>query len=228
MVLSDSIHAGHRKRMRERFLQTGLDGFQEHEILELLLFYAIPRVDVNPLAHRLLQRFGSLHDVLAAPVRTLTEVEGMTQNAAVYLHLLASVYAAAPERTYHQLPLDSPSALCAYFQQLYAYENREILRLACLDERYYLRNCHVLAEGSLTHVSSSIRTVVEHAVLDHCGIVVLAHNHPNARAQVSRDDPISTRQLSEYLKTLSITLHDHIIVGENNVISMRDSGCMPD
>mgnify|MGYP003294173981 CR=1 FL=1 len=223
-----SIHKEHRKRVKQRFLGEGLDHFDEIHALELLLFYAIPRIDVNPLAHRLLHAFGSLHDVLSAPIPALCEIEGMNRNTAAYLHLIASVYAAAPAKTYRQLPMNSPSALCAYFQQLYAYESREVLRMVCLDEQYFLRSSHVLAEGSVNHVTVSLRKIIEHAILDHCAIIVLAHNHPKARASVSRDDLISTRQVSEYLKTLSISLYDHIIVGEDNVISMRDSACMPD
>lgn len=224
--LEDSIHQGHRQRVRERFLQTGLNGFQEHQILEFLLFYAIPRADTNPLAHRLLRRFGSLNEVLAASIPALRSVEGMTENAAIYLRLIASVYAASPDKTYAQVPMNNPASICAYFQRIYAYENREVLRLACLDEQFFLRNCHILEVGTTRSVTVSIRKIVEHAIFDNSSILILAHNHPNSTAQVSREDISSTEQIMGYLKTLSIELFDHIIVGQDNVISMRDTGCL--
>ena len=224
--MDNSIHQGHRQRIRERFLQTGLNGFQEHQVLEFLLFYAIPRTDTNPLAHRLLQRFGSIHEVLSASIPALCSVEGMTENAAIYLRLIASVYAAAPDKTYTQVPMNNIPSVCAYFQRIYTYENREVLRLACLDEHFFLRSCHILEIGSNRSVTIFIRKIVEHAIYDNSSILILAHNHPNGKARVSREDISSTEQIAGYLKTLSIELFDHIIVGQDHVISMRDTGCL--
>ena len=220
------MHKGHRQRMRERFLQTGLNGFQEHEILEFLLFHAIPRRDTNPLAHRLLQRFGGLHEVLAAPIPALREIEGMTENAAVLIHLIAAVYAASPEKTYRQIPLDSTAALCAYFQRAFAYETHEQLRALCLDEQGFLRSSEILAEGTRTNVTVTLRQIVELAIRTQSTVIVLAHSHPDAKAAVSRADLILTQQISAYLRALSIQLADHIIVGKDSVLSMRETGCI--
>ncbi len=222
--MGDSIHAGHRKRMRERFLKTGLQGFQEHEVLEFLLFYAIPRVDTNPLAHRLMERFGSLNAVLSASVPVLRSVAGMTENAAVYLRLIASVYALTPLCAEPSVPLRTRNEINTYFQRIYAFENQEILRLVCLDARGCLLRCHNLEVGTGSSVMSSMRKIVDWVMQDNSTQVLLAHNHPNGRAEVSAEDASSTRHLVNFLREISVTLCDHVIVGIDGVVSMRELG----
>ena len=152
-------HAGHRSRLRENFIQNGIEGMADHQVLELLLTYALPRVDVNPLAHRLLSRFGSLEGVLSAQPDQLRQVEGIGESAAVFLSLLGQVdrrvllqrFAGHDKRPV----LATPSALGRYMLALSLQDRYETLRLVCLNKKYELIYEGVISSGSLTEVLAS-------------------------------------------------------------------------
>ncbi len=222
--MSEHLHDGHRQRMRERFLKSGGSGFQQHELLEMLLYYAIPRINTNDIAHRLLDRFGSISGIFAADHNALCSVKGITEHTAVLLKLLPALYAVDMDAHTTQITLDSYEKVCGYFRKLYQYERNEVIRLACLDEMLRLRSCHILERGNTNSVSVSLRAVAEIAILENCNTVMIAHNHPDGAAVASAEDIAATRHLYQGLQGLSIRLIDHVVVGRNGAVSMRESG----
>ena len=213
------IHDGHREKMRRRFLETGLEGFADHEALELLLYYAIPRRDTNPIAHALMERYDSLSGVLNAPA------EGIGESAAILLSLVSRLsrkarIADASQETI----LNSSERAGAYLLERFAGERRELVFLLCLDRKGRLLACKRLAEGDVASADLNIRKVVEMALLTSASAVILAHNHPSGVAVPSSSDEAATRQVAEALRTIGVRLVDHIVVADRDFVSMADSG----
>ena len=221
------IHDGHREKMRLRFLTTELEGFADHEALELLLYYAIPRRDTNPIAHALMERYGSLSAVLNAPAEDLQKVEGIGESAAVLLRLVSQLSRKArlAEASLETI-LTSSERAGAYLLERFAGEQREIIYLLCLDRKGKLLSCKQLAEGDVSGASLNIRKVVETALLTSASAVILAHNHPSGVALPSADDEAATRQVQQALSTIGVELVDHIIVADQDFVSMADSGLL--
>ena len=219
-----SLHSGHRDRMRAKFLQQGLEGFQEHEMLELTLFYALPRVNTNEVAHRLLQRFGSLADVLNADYHALRDVKGMGESSAMLLTLIAQLSRQYRLSARKDLTLNTFDATCAYFKDIYLGEPEEQLRLACLDDRLRLMSCGVVSEGAPSSVPVHMRRLVEYALQQKSELVVLAHNHPNGTAMPSPEDIAATQKIFNVLKSVGIRLADHIIVAGEQAVSLKEYG----
>lgn len=219
------IHNGHRERMRRRFLDSGLEGFADHEALEMLLYYAIPRGDVNPLAHALMDRFGSLSGVLSAPVELLTQVEGVGERTAVLLRLVPqAAQKARLAELKRELILNTRENVGAYLLELFSRERSEAVYEICLDAKGKLLACRRLGEGSASAVNLDIRKVVENAILYSASSVILAHNHPSGIALPSKADAQATDQVKEALKTIGVRLEDHIIVADHDFISFSESG----
>ncbi len=223
--MAEHLHDGHRQRMRDRFLRHGLAGFNEHEVLEMLLYYAIPRVNTNELAHRLIAQFGSLYGVLCADTDALRQVKGVTENAAVLLKMLPAVYLKCLPENNTQHALYFPDDSMQYFQKIFAFDTVEMLRLACLRNDLRIQSCGVIAKGQIARVETSVEEIVRHCTQLDCTHVVIAHNHPGAAALPSMQDIASTHHLFQKLDYYNIRLIDHIIVGANgDVHSMRKSG----
>ena len=174
------LHDGHRQRKRERFLKQGADGLADHEVLELLLYYAIPRRDTNELAHRLIQHFGTLDAVFQAPPEALMQVPGIGENAAVLLNLVPAAQRCARRSVSAERILNSVERCGAYFMDLLDGQRRELLYQVCLDGKGKVLSCKCLSQGSADMTSLSIRQVVENALLSGAAGVVLGHNHPTS------------------------------------------------
>ena len=157
------LHDGHRQRKRERFLKQGADGLADHEVLELLLYYAIPRRDTNELAHRLIQHFGTLDAVFQAPPEALMQVPGIGENAAVLLNLVPAAQRCARRSVSAERILNSVERCGAYFMDLLDGQRRELLYQVCLDGKGKVLSCKCLSQGSADMTSLSIRQVVENA-----------------------------------------------------------------
>lgn len=224
----ENIHQGHREKMRQRFLVSGLESFADHEALELLLYYAIPRRDTNPIAHRLIERYGSLSAVLAAPVEDLKRVEGIGENAAILLLAAGQIGRKArlsdPERS---RPLTSVEAVGAYLLEQFAGELHEVLFQLCLDRKGKLLACKRLTDGGAASAVLDIRKVVENAILTSASTVILAHNHPSGIALPSDEDCTATTRAARALDIIGVTLADHIIVADGDFVSMAQSGYLP-
>lgn len=219
-----SIHEGHRQRMKRRYLRNGLNDFSEHEVLELLLFYCIPRRDTNEIAHRLIDHFGSLAKVFDATVSQLMEVEGMGENAALFISLIRET-----DAYYHlrRFDLNQPLRNCdeygTYLHAFFANERNEAVYLLCLDAKCMVLGCERITEGSVNTTSVPIRRVVEVALAKKATSVVLAHNHPSGIATPSDEDIQTTYQLGRTLYSVGISLVDHIVVADDEFISMAVS-----
>lgn len=220
-----SIHDGHREKMRRRFLTTGLDGFADHEALELLLYYAIPRRDTNPIAHALMERYGSLAGVLSAPVEDLQKVPGIGESAAVLLKLTPQLYRKAKlAEAQQETILNSTERAGNYLLEQFAGETREVVYQVCLDRKGKLLVCKRLGEGGISSAQLDIRRLVENAILASASGVILAHNHPSGIALPSQDDYAATDSAKRALSTIGVDLLDHIIVADDDFVSMADSG----
>ena len=220
------MHDGHRQRKKEQFLQHGLDGFADHEVLELLLYYAIPRRDTNELAHRLLERFGSLTGVFSATEEELSKVEGVGKNAAFFLTLIPDVGRRVYQTCTKERIVSSVDDAGALFLQLLHNERREVLYQLCLDAKGKLIHYYRLSSGTAAMAPVSVREVVENALRCDAGCVVLGHNHPSGVALPSEEDRQITRQIQQALETMSITLMDHIVVADGDFVSMAASGML--
>ena len=218
------IHDGHRQRKRQQFLQHGLDGFADHEVLELLLFYAIPRQDTNETAHRLLKKFGSLQGVFHASVEELGKVQGVGENAAAFLSLLPAAMRRVSLSGGEETILTSVNAAGAYFSRLLCGERREVLYLVCLDSKGKVLGCNRLSSGTVSAAPVSVREVVEVALRCDASRVLLGHNHPSGVALPSDEDRQITLQIRQALATMDIVLVDHIVVADGDFVSMAASG----
>ena len=222
-----SVHDGHRQRKRSQFLENGLDAFQEHEVLELLLYYAIPRKDTNPIAHALLKKFGSLDAVFAAPVEELMRVEGVGENAAALIRLIQPLYRRIRiSATEEETILNSVEKAGEFFVGRFAGERTESMYQACLDAKGKLLNVQRLSAGDVNFVHADIRSIVQNALLCRASAVILAHNHPSGVALPSDADNAVTLQVHRVLQSVGVTLFDHIIVADDDFVSLRQNGLL--
>ena len=210
-----AVHDGHRARKKEQFRTHGLDAFADHEVLELLLYYAVPRQDTNPIAHRLMKKFGSLDAVFSADCEALAQVEGMGENAATLLTLIYPL-------------LRRIRAASGAHETVLSGEKEEKLYEACLDAKGRLLACQLIAEGTNDSVQLSIRRIVENAIRCGASSVVLSHNHPSGVALPSPDDNAATLSAFDALRTVGVELADHIIVADDDFVSLRHNGLLPD
>ena len=220
-----SIHSGHRQRVKERFQKEGLDNFSDIQVLELLLFYAIPRQDTNPIAHALLDHFGSLPQVLEAPVEELEKVPGVGHNAAMLLSLVPAVGRYYMVRRSQQATILNTIQACGdYLKSVFIGRRTEMVYLLCLDAKCKVLCCRQVAEGSVNSANVPIRRIVEMALAANATSVVLAHNHPSGIAVPSDEDIATTQRVAAALSTVEITLADHIIVADDDYVSLVHSG----
>lgn len=220
------IHDGHRQRKREQFLSHGLDSLAEHEALELLLFYAIPRRDTNPIAHDLIERFGSLAGVLSAPWEELAKVPGMGPSAAALVTMVPQLYRRARASAANEVILDSVERIGTFFREQFAAQSREVLYQLCLDAKGRMLCCKKICEGDAAGVTFNVRKIVENALLSNAVMVALAHNHPSGFAVPSDADIAATREVRSALAAVHVELVDHIVVADDDYVSMRRTGLL--
>ena len=220
-----TIHDEHRQRIRQRYQKEGLDNFEEHQVLELLLFYCIPRRDTNPLAHDLIRHFGSLSQVLEAPASELMKVKGVGEGVATYLSLLRDF------DRYYQVNRISTEKILRTLDQCGRYlvpffngRRNETVFLLCLDAKCKVLACKEVGEGSVNSAAVPIRRLVELALATNATSVVLAHNHPSGLAIPSNEDIYTTKRVAMALQAVEIQLVDHIIVADEEFVSLAQSG----
>lgn len=222
-----AVHDGHRSRLRERFNSYGLDNFNDLNVLELLLFYAIPRRDTNELAHALLEHFGSLDAVFEASFHELRAVPGIGDNAATLITLVPEISKrCAVSRTRNLTSFTSSSQAAQYLLPRLGSEKAEKALLLCLNPQKQLICCTEVGSGVVDSVNLNVRLVVESALKARASSVILAHNHPSGNPVPSRDDELITRRIREALQLVEITLDDHIIIGGQSYFSFTDSGLL--
>ena len=219
-------HDGHRQRLKTEFLARP-DSFPDHKLLELLLFYANPRSDTNPLAHELLDRFGSLAGVLDAPVEELCKVKGMGEHGAVLLKAgkeLTGRYLTARTRV-DDIARNSRDYYALLRPYFFGARNEQLC-LLCLDGKRKVLGIRRLGEGSVNAVSVTTRLIAEAALSLNASAVVLAHNHPSGIAVPSAEDKVTTAHLKKLLAGVDVELRDHVIFVDDDMVSLRDSGML--
>ena len=220
-----SIHKGHRQRMKDRFLEEGLDHFADHEALEILLYYAIPQKDTNPIAHNLIKHFGSLDQVLDAPIEELEQFSGISRNVAVLMKLVTELgrkYMVS--RQEENKVLKTIKECGDYLVPYFFGRTNETVFMLCLDAKCKVLCCKQVGEGSVNSANVPIRRVVEMALSANASSVVLAHNHPSGVALPSSEDIATTRRVAAALSMVDIILADHIVVADDDYVSMVQSG----
>lgn len=225
-----NLHSGHRNRVRERFCETGLSSFADHNVLEFILFYSVPRKDTNELAHKLLERFGSLHAVFEASVERLMEVPGISYNSAVLIRLFPEVNKRYMLSKQGKRPrFKSIKEVAEYVSSLFIGDSVESVYVICLDSYNRVICCDKHSTGSTTSTSISVSLVVDCAVRHKAAGVILAHNHPDTVARPSREDISATLKVKDALENMRIKLVDHVTVGsDGKCASMRELGYLND
>lgn len=212
--VTTNFHKEHRRRVKERFLQSGLTGFAPHEILELLLFYAIPQKDTNVLAHKLIDRFGSVRGVFSASYEELCEVDGVGDHAATLLRFLPPLasYVRMEAEQEHKRVFETTEDLGEFFLSQFAGVSEETVLLLTLDNSFHMLGCQRVGSGTVNSVGVTVRRMVEIALSAQASMVVLAHNHPTGLAIPSQEDLNTTRTVSEAFTAVGIPLVEHILV----------------
>ena len=222
--MAENLHKGHRERVRRKFIESGFNGFDKHEILELLLFYSRPRVNTNEIAHRLLDKFKTITAVCDADIDELKEISGIDESSAVLLKMIPLLSKEYLSGVGKNCVLREYSVVCDFFTTQFIGEREEKIRIACLDDKLRLIKCSVISDGVPGKVPVNIRKIVEFAFKNKSENIILAHNHPNGDAIPSDDDLRATSALYSALKPIGINLLDHIIVAGDDAISLKESG----
>lgn len=219
-----NLHAGHRDRLKKRFDAVGEKGFEDHTLLELLLFYGVPQKDTNPLAHRLLERFGSLPAVLEAPARELMQVEGVGENVARLLKVTQAMRCRCTQQQVSRQKVVLNSSLKAgeYLCSLLQGRETEALLLVCLDAGKAVRHCEQLESGVSDSISTTLRQIAQLCVNRNVHDIILAHNHPSGLVHPSREDIVMTRKAQDFLQEIGVNLLDHFVITDKEFYSMKD------
>lgn len=223
--MADHPHTGHRARLRRRFLNEGLDGFEPHEMLELLMQYAIPRKDTNPLGHRLLDTFGTLDAVFSADVNDLQQVPGMGEYAAVLVRLTRAMMAQVQRSSMGEKPvLDSFKTAGRYMVSILSDQVNETIYCVCVDKNFRLLYPKVISRGSVDQAWVHPRLIVEVALRHRAAGIYLAHNHPGGSLSLSGADIEVSYHVENALRPLGVDMHDHFVVSGGRFTSWRRQG----
>ena len=215
-------NSGHRERLRDRFMRGGPDALPDYEMLELVLFNAIPRRDTKPLAKELIARFGTFAEVVSAPETRLREVKGVSDRVVTELKLVrAASLRLMQGQIMERKVLSSWDQVVAYCRAAMAYEVREQFRILFLDKKNNLIADEVQQQGTVDHTPVYIREVVKRALELSATAIILVHNHPSGDPTPSRADIDMTRMIIDAAKPLGVLVHDHIIVGRDRVASFK-------
>ena len=220
-------HAGHRERLRLRFRKGGADSMPDYEFLELLLFRAIPRRDVKPLAKLLIREFGSFAEVIGAPDERLATVAGLGETAIAELKIVRAAALRLMQGEIRQRPvLGSWSEVLGYCRAAMAFEAREQFRILFLDKRNHIIADEVQQRGTVDHTPVYVREIVKRALELSSSAIILVHNHPSGDPTPSRADIDMTKTIASAAKPLGILVHDHLIIGKEGHTSFRSKGLL--
>lgn len=226
MVNKPHYH-GHRDRLRQRFAESGSEALADYELLELYLFNSIPRRDVKPIAKDLITRFGSFAETIAAPIDRLVEVKGISEKTALDLKIVqAAANKLGQENLLGRPVLSSWSALLNYCRGSMQFEGKEQFRVLFLDRKNRLIADEVLGRGTVDRAPVYPREVVKRALEHNSTAIILTHNHPSGDPTPSPSDIAVTQQIIDATKSVGITVHDHLIIGRNNIASFKTLGLM--
>ncbi len=223
--MSQHNHTGHRQRMRERLSKNGsLDGFAEHEILEMLLFYVFPRGNTNELAHDLINKFGSLRGVLNASKEELMQIKTVGENCAFALKFFNMLTAYAARQDIGSVDVRDYRRMLDYVSTFFTDEKTEKIKVFCVNSSCKIQSVSDIGKGTSDCVGFDFKELTRIVLNSGCNVIVLAHNHPGGENTPSQEDVAVTRKIINYLKMLDISVLDHYVVGANGIVSMRSCG----
>lgn len=224
---SEDHRHGHRDRLRARFVSGGANAVADYELLELILFHAIPRRDVKPIAKALLARFGSLLDVVNAPIEALSDVKGVGETTAIQLKVIqAACHKILQEQVINKNVISSWQALLDYCKTTMGPMKKEQFRILFLDKKNALIADEVQQEGTIDHTPVYPREVMKRALELHATALILVHNHPSGDPTPSQADIDMTRELVQAGKSLGVVIHDHLIIARHDYKSFRNMGLL--
>lgn len=220
-----NVHDGHRERFKESFIRGGIDQFTDHQSLELLLFYSIARKDTNKIAHRLIDKYGSLHAVFEAELDDLEKIPGITRNSAILMKLIPSMSKKySMSKNSDVKVLDSSHKASLYVKNLFLGETNEVFFMISLNTRKKFRFTSRVSDGTINEAYIHIRRIVEEALLHKADSVILCHNHPGGSLEPSRSDIETTKTIKSALELIKVKVIDHIIVAGDGYYSFADNG----
>lgn len=221
----ENPHEGHRQRVKNRFLKHGLDSFEDHQVLEALLFYSVPKKDTNELAHLLLNTYGTIDKVFEAEYDDLIKIKGIGDNTASLIKFIQMISKRYVYSTFIQdeaIRLDNPEKLTSFCRTLFKGEKKEVVYAIALDDELYLIDKMKINSGEPNRVDVPFRNLTEFAIKCNCTRMVITHNHPNGSMFPSRADIYSTSSVADQLSSVDVELVDHIVVGRNGATSIRE------
>jgi DNA repair protein RadC len=225
--MPEKLHEGHRDRVKSRFLEEGLDGFADHQVLELLLFYGISRKDTNELAHKLLTEFGSLAGLFEASPQEICKRSKLTTHAAILLSIIPSLARRYFKGKWGEKPLLNSSAKAGeYAVSLFVGRTYEAFYLLCLNAQNQVNYAALVHEGTINEAPVYPRLIVETALRHQASTVILAHNHPGGTLRPSGADKEVTEHIVTALGAISIQVADHLIVAGNEYYSFMEHGLL--
>jgi DNA repair protein RadC len=224
---TDNGTAGHRERLRTRFLKGGADAMPDYELLELALFAAVPRRDTKPLAKALLARFGTFAEVIAAPAARLMEIKGVGESVVQQLKIVeAAAHRSAKTHVINRPALSSWTALLDYCTAAMARVTNEEFRVLFLDRKNVLIADEVQNRGTVDHTPVYPREIVKRALELSASSIILVHNHPSGDPTPSKADIAMTREVVTAARTLGIAVHDHLVIGRGGHVSFKSLGLL--
>lgn len=224
--IKNNVHSDHRKRMRDKFIENGIAVFADHEIIEFLLFYAIPRKDVNALAHQLLSHFGSISAVLEASIESLMQIEGIGENTATYIHFLFELFNRYNKDTHMRTKLSSSAVTKAYCKRLYTEPNVEQFYVICVGPSNKIINQRLINSGTMTKVNVNIRQITDFALKNKCERIIITHNHTSEKCMPSDEDISFTRSIICSCMLNDIDVLNHIVVSRTDSASFAELGIL--
>lgn len=220
-------YIGHRQRLKNRFLKGGADALADYELLEMLLFMAVPRRDVKPIAKALLEKFGSFAEVISAEPARLKEVEGVGESAITAFKLVQeSALKLSREQLLDKPVIGSWQALLDYCRAAMAYHKKEQFRILYLNRKNILIADELQQEGTVDHTPVYPREVIKRALELGASALILVHNHPSGDPTPSRDDIEMTKEIRDAGKKLGVTIHDHVIIAKGSYASFKTLGLL--
>lgn len=221
---NSNVHDKHRERVRERYLTEGIDSFQPHQVLELILFYVIPRKDTNELAHELLNKFGSLSNIFEAPPKELMKVEGIGKSAAIFLNMFSQVRRVYDiDKLNQKVYINSNKDAGEFCKNLFFGRIYESFFIISLNSQNKIIHTEKLCEGTLDEAVVYPRNIAKIALQNNAVKIILAHNHPGGHIEPSLEDISLTTKIKNALELVDIKLEDHIIVADGNYYSFKTS-----
>jgi DNA repair protein RadC len=214
-------HTHHKERLRKRYEETGLDGFHDYEVLELILSYSLIYKDTKPLAKELIAEFGSLIGVLNAPVEKLSQVKGVTRRTAVMIKLFRDTMTfALSDKIMTENWLSSCNDVYNYLKHYYKGKQNEEFKVIYLNSRNYIISEETLFRGTVNEAKIYVRNLLQNVIKTGAASIIIAHNHPGGTLKASEEDILITEKIKKVLKYINVNVLDHLIIGDNDYISL--------